>query len=246
MINLFLIKYIPVSPRWALTSAFCVKGRTAANLKLVVGRLAENVSTEYQVAEFIAHEGYWPDRMFKDDIALVKTTQEILLSADVGIICLPFRYDATDYKVLESKELTSAGWGPGATTSKAIAATTMKITPQATCTEAFPGSYRTQICTSEYKTNACQVTLIDGKGAWKINVIDIKLISLQFNPGTSFFYQEPEDKRLYAFGIVTGKTICTEKTIGLNTRITGYLAWVKQKTSGASFCNSSLVYSGSF
>lgn len=66
--------------------------------------------------------------MYEDDLAMIKTKDPIVFGEDVGFICLPFRYIEDDYALLQNKDVTIARWGA----TKAIAAVTMKVTPQTT------------------------------------------------------------------------------------------------------------------
>lgn len=207
---------LPVSDNYALTAAHCLAGRSTTNTMLVVGEHDYSTPNEtpftatYALNTFIVHEGYISSSGV-NDIALVRTTYAIQLNLGVGIVCLPFIFGNN---LLTNALVTVAGWGTtgfGEPVSKTLLKTDVNVIDQATCFNKYPvASSYNFMCTYYPNRDTCQQ-----------------------DSGTNVFLQS--SGRVYSVGVTSGGNGCGTAP-ALNMRVTQYLAWIRTKTPGASYC----------
>lgn len=114
-----------IAGRWAVTAAHCVAGITSLPIQVVTGTVTLNSGgTVYNSSQFYVPSGYVPQQKAYD-IALVETTENIDLNANVGLINIPFAFTGSGITA------TVSGWGKSSSTGlrsnqlRSLAATTI-------------------------------------------------------------------------------------------------------------------------
>uniref|UniRef100_A0A3P8WSD0 Peptidase S1 domain-containing protein n=1 Tax=Cynoglossus semilaevis TaxID=244447 RepID=A0A3P8WSD0_CYNSE len=99
-----------LNTEWALTAAHCVKGRLAADINIIFGRLAHGAvsatETKTALTEIIIHPEYNATTHDKD-IALLKLQTSIVVNNHIQPICLP----TTNSQFFTSTLCWATGWG---------------------------------------------------------------------------------------------------------------------------------------
>ena len=94
-----------IENRWILTAAHCVTDFTPEQIEIVAGSLSLVEGGErYGVEKIIPHEFYNP-LIIRDDIALVKVTQDITYNENVQPV------ELCDHYVDGGQEMLLTGWG---------------------------------------------------------------------------------------------------------------------------------------
>ena len=201
-----------------MTAAHCVASRTTSNTKIVVGEHTRSTPSEtpytakYDVSALIPHSGYVASTG-ANDIALVKSWNEISLNYGVGIACLPWLYTSQDFA---SYMVTVAGWGTtefGGPLSNNLLKTDVQVISNSQCSSSF-----SQATSSNY-----MCTFYAGRD------------TCQYDSGTNAMLQL--NGRMYSVGVTSGGSGCASSTPALNMRVTQYLSWIKAQATGATFCS---------
>lgn len=93
-----------INSRWILTAAHCVAYRLSFYAISGAIELAEPGS-KHQIQQVYIHPGFKPHEHMKNDIALLRTVEEMIFNELVQPIALPSRNTS------EYAPLTVAGWG---------------------------------------------------------------------------------------------------------------------------------------
>ncbi|EDV59543.2 venom serine protease [Drosophila erecta] len=207
-----------VAHRYILTAAHCIyQVSWATNIVAIVGTndlrnpSSSRYYQQYNIQEMIPHEQYVSDPNVNNDIAVLVTASNILWSRGVGPICLPpvgtnspFTYDLVD--VIGYGTIFFAG-----PTSTSLQKINLNVVSNQDCQTEYNNVatiYSGQICTFDYS----------GTGR----------DSCQFDSGGPVILRK---SRQFLVGIISYGKSCaeTQYPMGVNTRITSYISWIRQK-----------------
>ncbi len=141
---------------------FLFRDQTGATYAIRVGNNNRNEGTAYKVEKVISHERFNLDNMLNSDIALLKISKPIKFGKTVKPICFPHN----SYDEPHGKTLVVAGWGQltfeNADLPVMLQDVTLNIISDGECSRKFKRKkytiYRSQVCTWNYKQDACQVS----------------------------------------------------------------------------------------
>ncbi|KAH8245889.1 hypothetical protein KR038_010968 [Drosophila bunnanda] len=214
-----------VAHRYIVTAAHCVYHVSqATNIVAIVGtnNLASPSSSryyqQYNIQQVIIHEQYNPD--VNNDIAILVTASSIMWSRGVGPACLPpvgttqtFSYDTVD--VIGYGTTFFAG-----PVSNSLQKINLMVVNNQDCQTEYSDVdiYSSQMCTYDYSGNGRD--------------------SCQYDSGGPVILRKA---RQFLLGIVSFGKSCagTAYPMGVNTRVTSYVSWIRQKI-GNSNCVVSL------
>lgn len=124
--------YLPVAPYYVLGVASCVVGLTASQLTFEVGKGPDNLAN-YVIESFSVHTEF-DITTHANDIAMFKTSTQIILGKYVGLACLPFR---ADFSTTETNLLVN---DPNRAVQTLIKTGLYEATPTVATCESFPSS----------------------------------------------------------------------------------------------------------
>ncbi|XP_077283216.1 transmembrane protease serine 9-like [Arctopsyche grandis] len=210
--------------RYLLTAAHCVALEPEiSNIGVLYGehniKLDDsNASKLIKVEQAIKHPQYSDG--YDYDIALIKTSEDIIYSEQVGPACLPFKFES-DYFVNLTVE--ALGWGTqsfGGIDSDYLQKVGLNVVDQDSC-KAILGNVITprSMCTYNAEKDACQ-----------------------HDSGGPIMYNDPTNGREYIAGVIIGGYGCASTKPGINSRITEYIDWITANTPDASYCTLSLEW----
>ncbi|EDW60824.1 venom serine protease [Drosophila virilis] len=209
-----------VSHRHIITAAHCtLQISQATNIVAIVGtNNLQNPSSsiyyaQYAIQQMLRHEQYQNEPNVVNDIAVLTTASNIKWTRGVGPICLPpsgtsssFAYDGVDV----------IGWGTtyfAGPTSTTLQKINLMVASNQDCQTDYNGVATInsgQMCTYDYNGQSRDSCQYDSGGPV------IKRLSKQFLVGIISF----------------GKTCAsTAYAMGVNTRVTTYVGWIRQKTA---------------
>ncbi|XP_001657965.2 venom serine protease 34 [Aedes aegypti] len=202
----------------ALTAAHCPTGHSISNLALLVGD--HNISTGaestyaalYRVALIKIHESY-SKLTNLNDIALMRTTTEMVFSNGVSPVCLPFKYYGASFVGIE---LEAAGWGStdfGDPKSNVLLKVGLPVIDPSQCAKTYANFAATQICTFASGKDTCQS-----------------------DSGGPLFYTDYYNGLVYLVGIVSYGMACATNDPSVSTRVTEYISWIMQNTAEWNYC----------
>lgn len=204
-----------ISYRYIMTAAHCALAfPNAAQLGVLVGDHDYTIGTEtffsdlYPTTQWIVHENFNPNT-YMNDIALLKTVNDLKYSRGVGPICLPFVYATQDFS---NNAVDAAGWGTqtfGGPVSTFLRKVQLFVYTNADCSRLVPMD-STKICSYAPGKDTCQ-----------------------YDSGTSLVYR---GTRFYSVGIVSFGFGCGAAAPAVNTRVTSYLSWIQTRTPDATYC----------
>ncbi|XP_058115936.1 venom serine protease-like [Anopheles ziemanni] len=207
-----------VTERFVLTAAHCLLGRVVSTTGILVGdqNIASSTDTPYSqvllVSTFISNPGY-NDTTRVNDIALVRTTNEIVFNPGVGRVCLPFRLSSS---LFTGTRVSALGWGTidfGAPTSSELLQTSLTVIAQGECSTKLSRTIQSsQICTFAAGNDTCQN-----------------------DSGGPLYYTDPNNQLVYDVGVVGFGVACASNFPSVNARVTSYLDWIAS-TTGYTFC----------
>ncbi|EAT41697.1 AAEL006692-PA [Aedes aegypti] len=209
-----------ISNRHALTAAHCLTGQKITNTALLVGDhdLSTGVDTPYSalipISTFTIHTGYRPQTS-ANDIAMVRTRDQIVFNAGVGPVCLPWHWSTTTF---DNYLVEAVGWGTmdfGAPASSVLRKVNLNVVNYETCRQMLNSTQITknQICTYADARDTCQ-----------------------YDSGGPVFYTNPNTGIVYHIGVISYGVACASAYPSVNTRTTSYLNWIKANTAGVKYC----------
>lgn len=150
-----------VSEHFALTTTTCIPGTGAEGVQIVVGGHLGNRTTSYHVEEFVKHNlDANLNTLYSNDFALVIPSRPFVLSAIVGIACLPFRYDQNNNRnELAGQEVSTYGWGPGERERTTPRELKLKVSTMVVCADERGAPGKWNICTYLYPKDSCMVSM---------------------------------------------------------------------------------------
>ena len=93
---------------YVITAAHCVEGKSATNIKVIVGTIDLTApKSEHNVMKIIIHEKYNKDDSWKNDIALLKVEKPFVKSEQITFVPLPPRNQV----VKANDKAVVSGWG---------------------------------------------------------------------------------------------------------------------------------------
>ncbi|XP_053685056.1 venom serine protease-like, partial [Sabethes cyaneus] len=209
-----------ISNRHAVTAAHCLKGRKISATALLVGDhdLSTGTDSPYAklmvISTFTIHTGYRAQPS-TNDIALVRTQEEIQFNNGVGPACLPWKWPTVTF---DNMAVEAAGWGTldfGGPLSNVLRKVSLNVVSYETCRQQMSSSAITpnHLCTYANQRDACQ-----------------------YDSGGPVLYTNPNDGIVYNIGVINYGIACAGNTPGVNTRVTSYLKWIKSNTAGITYC----------
>ncbi|XP_003402441.1 venom serine protease 34 [Bombus terrestris] len=206
-----------ISTRYVLTAAHCVDGREYQKLGALVGdhdlRTGSdtNATVLHRIIKIIIHPNYG-QRVDQNDVAIIKTENEIKFTNEVGPACLPFQHSPDTFG---GNYVELLGWGTtdyGGPTSDILQKVTLSVLSYLQCSENYENITSDQICTYAENKDSCQM-----------------------DSGGPVLWQNPTTRRLVLIGIIARGRGCAVVG-GVNTRVGAYIDWIISATSDASYC----------
>lgn len=166
------------------------------------------------ISTFTVH-GQYNANAKTNDIALIRTVDEIVFNAGVSRACLPYIYAGASFNNIY---LEALGWGtldfggPQATDLQKVSLQVMNLT---TCrSQLSPQSsvQDTQICTYTAGKDSCQ-----------------------YDSGGPLLYTDQSGGVVYAIGVTNYGITCASKYPSVSARVASYLSWIETNT-GYDFC----------
>ncbi|XP_001861530.2 venom serine protease [Culex quinquefasciatus] len=210
-----------ITDRHALTASHCLKGRQISKTALLVGdhNMTSGTDTTYakamRISTFTMHPSY-NEAAKTDDIALVRTVDQIVFNAGVNRACLPFLYSSASF---DNVNLEALGWGTldfGGPMAQDLQKVTLQVMPLGTC-RAKLASYGAvqdnQLCTFTAGKDSCQ-----------------------YDSGGPLLYTNPTGNTVYAVGVIDYGIACGLNYPSVSARVASYLGWIEANTVGFTYC----------
>ncbi|XP_039436952.1 venom serine protease-like [Culex pipiens pallens] len=207
-----------ISNRHAITAAHCLLSRKIADTVLLVGDhdLSTGTDSPYAVlmplTTFTSHTGYRAQTSV-NDIALVRTRDEIVFTRGVGPACLPWQWPTATFN---GQIVEATGWGTvdfGAPTSSVLQKVSLNVISNESCRTKMAGVTASQLCTFTAGKDTCQ-----------------------YDSGGPILYTNPNNGVVFHVGVISYGVACASSSPSVNTRITSYLTWIKANTPGIQYC----------
>lgn len=167
------------------------------------------------ISTFTMHPSY-NEAAKTDDIALVRTVDQIVFNAGVNRACLPFLYSSASF---DNVNLEALGWGTldfGGPMAQDLQKVTLQVMPLGTC-RAKLASYGAvqdnQLCTFTAGKDSCQ-----------------------YDSGGPLLYTNPTGNTVYAVGVIDYGIACGLNYPSVSARVTSYLGWIEANTVGFTYC----------
>ncbi|XP_048000959.1 venom serine protease-like [Leguminivora glycinivorella] len=209
-----------LSPRYIATAAHCVVGRSLNTLAVVVGEHDKTTDGDssatqgFNIERVTVHPQYTSSN-YDNDIAILRLSRDIVYSDRVGPVCLPFKFNNTDFA---GSRFTLLGWGSlfiGGPVSNTLQKVDVDVLSQSSCQQVVSSLTPRQLCHYTAGKDACQD-----------------------DSGGPALYSDPSTGLLFLGGIISYGRMCAERgQPGINTRVTAHLAWIQNNTPGAVYCN---------
>ncbi|PNF43142.1 Venom serine protease 34 [Cryptotermes secundus] len=207
-----------ISSRYCLTAAHCLLNRQTAYTAILVGDHDISTGTETNSAKLLTTEHFEPHPLYnsatqRNDIAVVRVSQDIVFSLEVGPACLPFRFPTTAV----GTQVDVLGWGTieqGGPKSDKLLEAELYVVNTSACQQAFGSKVSTtdNLCTSGAGTDACQA-----------------------DSGGPVLWLGPSD-RLQLVGIISYGRGCASEYPAVNTLVYSYINWILSVTPDVQYC----------
>ncbi|XP_063701383.1 venom serine protease-like [Culicoides brevitarsis] len=203
-----------ITNRFAVTAVHCIENRNPSQSGLLVGDHDYTTGSDtpysalYNVNAFIPHEKY-SQATKENDIALVQTRDSMTFNYGVSPVCLPFRYQWSNFT---NVQVEFVGYGTkefGGPYSKVPLKTTVRVLSNENCANRYNGAekiFNSQVCAFAGGKDACQG-----------------------DSGGPMLYTDPKGN-VYDLGVISYGKGCASNMPSVNTRITSYLNWILDKT----------------
>ncbi|XP_055606902.1 venom serine protease-like isoform X2 [Uranotaenia lowii] len=208
-----------ISDFYALTAAHCLLQRTVDDTALLVGdhNLTTGLDTgfaqAYIIAQFLSHTAFLVNPV-SNDIALLRTLQQIQFNNGVSPVCLPWKFRGDSF---EGAVVEAVGWGDldfGGPKSKVLMKVALNVINNQQCSTQLNTTITYQkLCTYTPTKDTCQS-----------------------DSGGPLFYTAPSNGLLYEVGIVSYGIACATSNPSVNTRVTEFLDWIMANTPNAFYC----------
>lgn len=206
-----------IGSRFILSAAHCMDVLTVGNIGAIVGDHNLDSGTDtiyatvYTISAVTKHPSYVSTAKGYD-IALFKTSQEIIFSRGVGPACLPWNYAYTSFV---GYKVDVTGWGTtsfGGLRSPYLRKVILDMISDSSCSSKLQVPITgTQACTFTSGRDTCQ-----------------------FDSGAGLFLRY---SRMFVIGLVSYGKACYGTSPSVNTKIGPLLDWIKNNTPGELFCN---------
>ncbi|XP_022914387.1 chymotrypsin-2-like [Onthophagus taurus] len=198
-----------INSRWILTAAHCIHNNIPKNYTVVAGtNLLETGGDVYTLEKFVEHERYNP-QLLKNDIALLKTNEEIMFNENVTIMRLPPE-DTLDGGL----NFTLSGWGLtamyGQPPNKMQTIVLQSITNQ----ECYAKYFHLELVGMLSSSNICTLNK-EGEGA------------CYGDSGGPLVFKG------YQVGIVSWAIPCARGRPDVFTRVYSYMDWIENHTANS-------------
>uniref|UniRef100_A0A1B0CKV0 Trypsin-like serine protease n=1 Tax=Lutzomyia longipalpis TaxID=7200 RepID=A0A1B0CKV0_LUTLO len=182
----------------AITAQHCLLNQGPGNVGLLVGDydLSTGADTPYSalynIQSFSCYSNCNTNPQNVNDIAMVRTTQEIQMNPGVGIICLPWKYNTNTPSQFAGTMVEVSGWGDldfGGPETNVQQKTSLNVINTQSCRNVY-GNVITEnhICTYSAGRDTCQR-----------------------DSGESLMYTGTDNGRLYSVGIVSFGVECASQ-----------------------------------
>lgn len=207
--------------RYFLTAGHCIVRRRIRDIAMLVGDDDTSTGADtpfarlYQISQVTLHPKYKANGI-ENDIAVIKTFNEVQLNEGVGVVCLPFKYKQESNTFVRDK-VTVTGWGTlefSGPKSDKLMKVDLDVISNAECNTKGMNVTSGHLCTYTRGKDSCQ-----------------------FDSGGPITYEDPENVRHFLVGIVSRGSACASKAPSINVRVTDYLDWIVDVTREVTYCN---------
>ncbi|XP_054729908.1 trypsin-like [Anastrepha obliqua] len=199
-----------IAPRWILSAAHCVNGRTASQISIQFAstEISASSANVAKVKRIIMHEGYSPNDAYANDIALLELSGQLVFNyKTLAPVTLP-EQDFEIAQVAEGEPGILAGWGlneTGGSIQTVIQEVDLKIYSDAECTERHNGRTTTDhICGGVDEGGKGQCSGDSGGPLVYDGHIQLGIVSWSIKPCTVYPYP------------------------GVYTKVSHYINWIKE------------------
>ncbi|XP_058462888.1 venom serine protease-like [Malaya genurostris] len=208
-----------ISDFHALTAAHCLVHRTVDDTVLLLGdhNLTTGADTiyaqPYVLAQVLTHPGFTMNPV-SNDIAMLRTLQQVQYNAGVGPVCLPWKFRGNNF---DGSVVVACGWGDldfGGPQATALNKVALNVIGNKVCSSRLNTTISNQkMCTYNPMKDTCQS-----------------------DSGGPLFYIEPGRGLVYEIGIVSYGFACATANPSVNTRVTEYLDWIMVNSPDTFYC----------
>lgn len=148
-----------ISSRWILTASHCVSGKTASQIRVIVGRttLAGTSGETRSLTRIVMHPNYGSPVSYAHDAALLEMSSEV-----TNIAPIPVATSADDVYEAPGNYLTTAGWGTtrqnGFCCPDRMNEVEVPVVSDASCTSSYGSSMHaaSMLCAGMQGKDSCQ------------------------------------------------------------------------------------------
>ncbi|XP_072949817.1 transmembrane protease serine 9-like [Epargyreus clarus] len=216
-----------INDRYVLTAAHCVKGFMWFMIKITFGEHNRCNSTSRPETRFVirAIPNKFSLTNFDNDIALLRLNERVAMSGAIKPICLP----KDNYSLYVGVKAVASGWGTLTEEGK-VSCTLQEVeVPVLSNEECRKTKYTASMITDNMMC----------AGYPKTGQKD----SCQGDSGGPLIVERKHDKRYELIGVVSWGNGCARPGYpGVYTRVTNYLAWIRENTRDACYCSDNMWY----